>query len=801
MNSAVITILSLSVSGSILALILLAGKPLLKSRVSKAFSYYVWLLIMLRLIMPVAAPVNIMGTLFDIEQLPANSAPTEQIDNQVERTDQIGAPSNTQAVLQERQNNEAVTTQKPVDIQWPLEIWNFIKNNLLWIWLAGAVASLGWFITAYICFSRRIRRSCVTPHSDDLAVFEQIRGGRRIKMACSSLVSTPVLIGAFHPVIVLPQLAYVRNGMDAELKHILRHELTHYRRKDVLYKWLVATVTSLHWFNPLMLWIRREIGRACELSCDEAVISGMSESEKQFYGNTLLTLSADRKLPAGILTTTLCEEKEQLAERLVSIKRYKKKSTFAISFALMLLLTDCAVTLGAATGSNGTIMPVSSTKTENIQIAAPFEYIAAELLKTCEFPIYLPTYFPAPAEGNEWTLSSNVKNDTFSIEMNRQPLGYTGQAHSLADWYGVLSGNVGEPSEQPLEKQFKSGDGNITVNEISLPDGIKGKEYVDDPKVAGSTAIAWEKDGWSFFVTAYPDGDSSTSNYANRIIGAIKDSGQALPGSQGKLCFIYNGNMSMTEVSWEVEPGVWYGIDSRDPNDVIKLLQSMKKLDGGKDPPLVSGSDSIDNASPADGEVWLVQREGYEVGLRNQGDQTEILLRRDGAATVFDSVPSNSDTGMRYSLRSFDAIPELSGFVLENLTSYGWGNFYYYAVQDNSAVCFAQSFGGDMTDAAEDLDGDGTAELICNVTYNADGVTDVLVYRMRAGIPQAASVKDAMLDVPGDKHLARPASAAYDVNTGYVTLEYLIAGENDSHVETAPIDYDSLQFEDFTATW
>lgn len=200
-------------------------------------------------------------------------------------------------------------------------------------------------------------------------------------------------------------------------------------------------------------------------------------------------------------------------------------------------------------------------------------------------------------------------------------------------------------------------------------------------------------------------------------------------------------------------------------------------------------------------EVWPVHREDYEVGLRNQGDQTEILLRRDGTVTVLGSVPSDSDSSMRYSLRSFDAIPELSGFVLENLTNYGWGDCWYYAVRDDSAVCFAQSFGVDMTDVAEDLDGDGQAELICNVTYNADGVTDVFVYRMKDGIPQVADVKDAMLNIPADAQLVHPASASYDVNTGSVTLEYLLAGEDDWRVETAPIDYDSLQFENFTATW
>lgn len=152
-----------------------------------------------------------------------------------------------------------------------------------------------------------------------------------------------------------------------------------------------------------------------------------------------------------------------------------------------------------------------------------------------------------------------------------------------------------------------------------------------------------------------------------------------------------------------------------------------------------------------------MQREDYVVGLRNQNDQTEILLRRDEAVTVLGSVPPNSDSSMRYSLCSFDAILDLSG--------------------------------------------DGQAELLCNVTYNADGVRAVLVYRMKDGISQVADVKDAKMNIPENKHLARLASAAYDDNTGAVTIEYQIEREDGPRVETAPIDYDRLQFEDFTATW
>ena len=60
---------------------------------------------------------------------------------------------------------------------------------------------------------------------------------------------------------------------DSDFENTILHELMHYRRRDMFYKWLVQVTICLHWFNPLVYWMGAEINRACEFSCDEAVIS------------------------------------------------------------------------------------------------------------------------------------------------------------------------------------------------------------------------------------------------------------------------------------------------------------------------------------------------------------------------------------------------------------------------------------------------------------------------------------------------------------------------------------------------
>lgn len=175
------------------------------------------------------------------------------------------------------------------------------------------------------------------------------------------LVTSPTLWFGLRPAIVLPR------GVEADrLEDILSHELTHARRHDLLYKWLAAAVTSLHWFNPLMAVVRRQISHACELACDEAVTRTMDGPARRHYGETLLALAARPPRGMGVLATTLCEEKEQLKERLVTMMKGRKQgpAALAATLALAIALTGCAAISGAVPSASPAPSPDQSALLE-----------------------------------------------------------------------------------------------------------------------------------------------------------------------------------------------------------------------------------------------------------------------------------------------------------------------------------------------------------------------------------------------------------------------------------------------------
>jgi len=330
MNDAVITLLSISATGTVLALLLLLVRHFLRGRLTRTFVYYMWLAVLLRLVIPFGYQLEIPYADRAETSYPAQ----ESVQHQTVQTGTLPQSTVENSVQQPQDNSDT-------------DIWTFLKTNVFTIWLAGAALSFSWYLAAYAVFAVRLRRSLTVPGEGANALFREMSVGRSVHLAYSGLTDSPMLIGLLKPVIVLPP-----NILPAgNFRNIVLHELSHFDRRDILYKWFVILVSCVHWFNPFMYIIRREIARDCELACDEDVIRKMDTDERQSYGNTLLALASVRGHMAGAIATTMSEGKKNLKARLVSIMKYKKSSKSAV----ILMTVICIVTLclGCMVASNG----------------------------------------------------------------------------------------------------------------------------------------------------------------------------------------------------------------------------------------------------------------------------------------------------------------------------------------------------------------------------------------------------------------------------------------------------------------
>ncbi|MCQ4925379.1 M56 family metallopeptidase [Tissierella carlieri] len=333
MNDALKLILSLSLSGSILALILFAIKPFIKHRLSKTIQYYIWIVVLLRLISPFSFQESIMNKVFydnSIHSQTFSKKEIQSIDSESFQQNTFYDISNAE----EHIKNEAYNFDADHN-RYFKDIFQRLNHHIFYIYLLGAIATLTINTTGYLRFLNHLKpKNKNATDKENLLLNSLANGKNKIRLLRNPLVNTPMLIGIFKPGIIIPDREY----NEKQLKNILHHEIIHLRRFDIVIKWAIMITKSIHWFNPMVYIIGKEINHACELSCDEAVIKNLSNEEKQEYGDTLISIVAENEGPIGILQATMSEDKNTLKDRLIAIMNYSKKSNIVIFISGILLL-------------------------------------------------------------------------------------------------------------------------------------------------------------------------------------------------------------------------------------------------------------------------------------------------------------------------------------------------------------------------------------------------------------------------------------------------------------------------------
>ena len=344
MNEFVKILLSMSVSGTLLLLLILGLKPLYKNRFSKRWQYYIWIVVALRFLLPFTPDTTIVGSLFE-------KFDTAAITNEVPTSLNVPVPAGTG-------NNKAepIQTNREISAAAMREPFN-IYVCLFFIWSALALVLFVRKVTVYQGFIQYIKAG--NTEVSDIKILnllsdceEKLNIKTRVELSYNSLIASPIMIGFFRPRIVLP----VRELEDKELSYIFVHELTHYKQRDMFYKWLIQIVVCVHWFNPFVYLLEKEVNKSCELSCDEKVIAVLDDKEKREYGDTLISfLKSNNLYKSSLASVTLTEGAEQLKERLGAIMNFKKKNKIVVilTSVLTLFLVISAIVIGAYTTGSG----------------------------------------------------------------------------------------------------------------------------------------------------------------------------------------------------------------------------------------------------------------------------------------------------------------------------------------------------------------------------------------------------------------------------------------------------------------
>ncbi len=277
-------VLIMSASSAVLTLILLIIKPFTEKTFGYRWQCGVWYVVLICALIPISITFPSYDALHNTE----NFKIIETADLSVQ--------------------NVTLST-KTQSYNSGLDYADSFVSALSYIWLIGAVYFFAISLIRYLLFKKEIRKNSV---SDG-----EYNG---IRVFSTNILSAPLALGFFKKKIFIP--CYTENE---EKDHILLHEYTHIRHHDIFYKWLCLFARCIHWFNPFMYMVSRQIDQQCEIWCDTSVTKDMTALEKKQYMNIILSLISRSNMPLE-LTTRMADSKHSIKKRFSAITNSSKQN-------------------------------------------------------------------------------------------------------------------------------------------------------------------------------------------------------------------------------------------------------------------------------------------------------------------------------------------------------------------------------------------------------------------------------------------------------------------------------------------
>ena len=346
MERFVLSLLTSSLTMTAVAFVYMLLSKILRERWSAKWRYYTWVLIFAGFIMPYKPSFGNAAVNFNIQR----------------QTAEVGS-------------GYYVLSNESFDIFQMMFI----------VWVMGAVLFMVKALIEQQMFVRSVKR---LSHSVDEKtkkltdrLTDELLIWQRVKAVRLNEISTPMIIGFFSPTIILPQ----KDFTEEELRLILKHELMHFKSKDLFIKAFMLTAQAVNWFNPFLRLFLMKAGQECEMYCDERVIAGETEYHRKLYCRSILNTAlnaaeADVK-PRPVLSSCFNIGRKGLKQRLKTILSVKKRYKLGIvcgAVAVMIALT-------------GTIFAFSENN-DDIENSGDFtEYFSATAFD--EDPVSTTTFF------------------------------------------------------------------------------------------------------------------------------------------------------------------------------------------------------------------------------------------------------------------------------------------------------------------------------------------------------------------------------------------------------------------------
>ncbi len=367
-------VIYLSVFAGILIILILLTKKIFKKTLSPKWHYYIWILLLIRLMVPYTPESS-----FSIYNLFYQAAewvniPVNEINNPLQNNtygnstkagniDKSHTPdtvtSNTTTVTTPSKENGAAPGSKQGDtgsifvkayIAVKAAATEPVLSILAVIWLVIVLMLIVYTAGLNIIFAVKVK-SCYTKLEDTRfnsilkSCMDTMKIRQKIVLLTTKKLRTPSLYVILKPKILVSK-EYMNQLSDTEIEYIFLHELSHYKRKDILINWILALLQIVYFFNPLIWYAFYKIHEDKEIACDAEALRYIREEEYQSYGNTIIKLirlfSESNFIP---VTAGIGKNKSSYKRRILMISKFKKSKWTSTLLTVVLIIIVAAAGL------------------------------------------------------------------------------------------------------------------------------------------------------------------------------------------------------------------------------------------------------------------------------------------------------------------------------------------------------------------------------------------------------------------------------------------------------------------------
>ncbi|WP_248927611.1 M56 family metallopeptidase [Paenibacillus hamazuiensis] len=331
---------SVSIMAAILVALVRALQQVLKNRLKPRWHYFLWLIVILRLILPWGPESE-----FSIYNW-------------------IGYPHSVYSAVQI--NQEEVSTA--ADEQGSASPAGY-RDVLAALWAVGVCLLALYTVWVNWAFALRMKKETVRiTDARVLELFQQCKTIMKVHtpigLVQSRRLAAPALFGFFNPVLIMPH-NISESLNDEQLRHVFLHELAHCKRNDIRVNGLMYALLIVHWFNPVLWYAYRRMRDDQEIASDALALSYLAPDKRQDYGYTIIKLLENFSQPArAIGNVYLVGNKDQLKRRMRMIKQFRSGS-YRWSFlgiAIIIFVSGCTLTNPKVDSSSA---PLSSSAISN----------------------------------------------------------------------------------------------------------------------------------------------------------------------------------------------------------------------------------------------------------------------------------------------------------------------------------------------------------------------------------------------------------------------------------------------------